>query len=252
MSGSCHAPFKQSRPFRMPQTPFNPVTGAYLPLGPGPGGDWWKVVSNESSGGEDNGKYKVRRQLWSTADGEFKDAPGHPVTAYEINGYGRIPTGEIAVDAMPKFYAVTQNTFEGGRKIVLFDWLAIQPSFWVLITDSKANGTTNRWDYDWHEAIYTSTPEMNIWGELENGRSGTSGHLTNIKNTIEVINTGSADPTHVEGNGVTVDDLETVDALYYMKPCTTGNIVRAILTVSAGGTVYCYFSYENGVSGACR
>ena len=255
MSGSYHAPFKQSRPFRMPQTPFNPATGTYLPLGPGPGGDWWKIIAHWKSD-EPGSHYRLRRQQWSTSASNFVDAPGRTAKGYEINKYANIPTGEIAVDAMPKFYAVEQRTFESGKKIVLFDWMAIQPEFWAIITDSTVDGTTNRWDYDWHEAIYAS---KGGWAELENGRSSTSGHLTSIHNTIESINTGSAHPHHVEGNGVTVDDLETADALYYIKPCTTHNIVRVSLTplISSvtgigNGQFYPMISYENGVSGACR
>jgi hypothetical protein len=205
---------------------------------------WWKLITNEGLG-----EYTVRRQRWKSSTGAFVDVPDRPdVAAEEVHNYHQIPLGATAVDAMPKFFACEEHNWEGDTNLVLFDWFAIQPTFWAIITGNAVDAAgTNRWKYAWSEVVKAAAGYAGF-AALTNGRSGTTS-TDPLRNSTEYMNTGAA--SHVEGNGVDTDNLDTSDYTLAIMPCTTDNIVQVKIVPTTAGFEYWIPGYENGVDGEC-
>lgn len=118
--------------------------------------------------------------------------------------------------------------------------------FWAKITGNAADGA-NRWKYAWSE-VEKTVAGYGGWTVLADGRTGTTA-ASPARNTIEDINNDTAET--VLGNGVTVSSLDTAEATFTLKACTTSNIVKMHEVVVVGGTPEYWFSYENGVDGSC-
>lgn len=112
--------------------------------------------------------------------------------------------------------------------------------FYALIgaSPSVVSGGANRWQYAWAEAECLG----DHWGELADGRSGTTSSDP-AYNRFEAINSA----TGVQGNGVNVADLLGTFAI---QPIPDGVVVE-MDQINVDGTLYYWFAAMNGVTGGC-
>lgn len=97
----------------------------------------------------------------------------------------------------------------------------------------------NRYTYSWSEVI-KSTAGYGGWADKSGGRTGTN----NGYNLIEDNN----NTTGTLGNGVATTNLV---GTYTLKPVPADTVVALRVVRTADGTTEYWFSYENGVDGAC-
>lgn len=106
----------------------------------------------------------------------------------------------------------------------------------------------NRWLYAFVEQEKNSSG-YGSWTDRPNGITGTTG--TNpARNFVEDMNDGLT----VEGNGVDLDNLDTADYTFTIQACPSGVLVvmhEVKFSVGESNFTEYWFSYENGVDGAC-
>jgi hypothetical protein len=117
-----------------------------------------------------------------------------------------------------------------------------QSIIYAKITGSSMDGA-NRYKYTWAEVV-KSTDGYGGWTERINGRVGTAENGYYARNWIEDMNAG----TGTLGNGVAVSSLVGTFAL---KPAPVNTLVQLIPVRTGEGSIEYWFSYENGVDGAC-
>lgn len=108
--------------------------------------------------------------------------------------------------------------------------------FWVIITAATKDGSNFRWTYTWSEAEKTATG-FSGWAAKSGGLTGSA------YNTVEYANGASG----AFGNGVNSTNLT---GTFELKPVPTSQPVF-VRPVAVGSTTEYWFSYENGVDGAC-
>jgi hypothetical protein len=107
----------------------------------------------------------------------------------------------------------------------------------VIVTGSTQDGSNFRWTYDFEEAEKTSAG-YGGWTAKENGLTGTA------YNIIEDQNGASG----VFGNGV---DSANLAGTFELQPVPNGTRIAVWRQHLTDGTFEYWFSYENGVDGAC-
>lgn len=144
----------------------------------------------------------------------------------------RTSTNEV-IEALKADFKTETGTDAKGR--------TAREVIWIKITSNAQDGSNKRWKYAWSE-VTKSTAGYGGWTLLTGGRSGTTSTSTAF-NSIEDINGSSG----AYGNGVTSTYLlGTID----IKPVPTNTIIMASL-VPVGNAYETWFSYANGVDGAC-
>jgi len=264
-----NAPGKQSAPFRMGKTPFDPRTGTFLPL------NKYQIVQELTIIGEciegtnkddclicENAKgrtiyvakpFMLQRTPFDTQefDGvthayttatERTATTGSDVISQEI-------TPSYTVDGTEKIIValVLKPTMQVGKRKV--EWMDVNTAgrnwedagsggLWIQITGHSTD-STNRYTYTFVEVEKTSAG-YGGWTTKSGGQTGTA------RNTIEDMN----DAAGMQGCGVTVANLDTADYTYTITPCPTGNIILARRVKISDTTEY-WFSHANGVDGTC-
>lgn len=110
--------------------------------------------------------------------------------------------------------------------------------FRARIGVATADGT-NRWKYAFVE-VEKLAVGYGAWTTLSGGRTGFA------RNTIEDMNGSSG----TLGNGVAVSSLTTTKATFSVRPCPVGALVD-LFEVAVGNDTEYWFTYENGIDGAC-
>lgn len=113
-----------------------------------------------------------------------------------------------------------------------------KPTFPARITSSTQDGSNLRFTYGWAE-VEKTTPGYGGWVTKPGGRTGTAYNRTEDQNGA----------TGLMGNGV---DTANLVGSFSVQPAPVGLPVELTpVPVASDGTTEFWFSYENGVDGAC-
>jgi hypothetical protein len=106
------------------------------------------------------------------------------------------------------------------------------------ITAHAQDGSNFRWAYSYTEVV-KDTPAWGGWVTKPGGRTGTA------YNRVEDGNGASG----LMGNGI---DTANLVGTFALQPAPINSIVEmTMVTVAEDGTQEAWFSYENGIDGAC-
>jgi hypothetical protein len=142
-----------------------------------------------------------------------------------------------------------------GGSIIALDEQVYSPSgargwFWGQIREARVeqvdeDGVPIMWTYPFVQVERPRAGGYDVpWQEVEGGRSGTA------YNTLEILNGHAASEAY--GNGVRKRTLKDVFPGFRLQPCPVGAIVVIYTVVCANGETEYWFSYANGLDGACE
>lgn len=145
-----------------------------------------------------------------------------------------------SVDRIARAVRGSEHFFGGGGGEGLEGPLRSWPParFWARITSNTQDGSNKRWSYAITEVCKSSTG-YGGWTDVSGGRTGTA------YNVIEDQNGA----TGTWGNGVASTELT---GTFDIKPVPNGTRVLIEQVILTNGNAEYWFTYENGVSGACE
>ncbi len=144
-------------------------------------------------------------------------------------------------------YVILYNVTYDCFPTVTHWFFSLPPPQWIRVRIGSAtqDGSNKRWKYDWTE-YNKATAGYGGWSSLSGGRSGHNSTWGYAYNMVEDGNGASG----TYGNGVQSSNLTgTIDI--QKVPADQVIVLASIVYPLDGSLPELWFSYENGIDGAC-